>query len=219
MMKIQSIILFLAISTGVFAQQDTKAKEILNQLSAKTKAYKTMKVDFSFDSGDLQKHENISMTGNVLIKGKKYKLSLKDNVVYFDGKTMWNFLKESNEVNVSEPKEKKTDDFFLNNPMNFFTIYEKDYKLKFIEERPENGTTICEIDLYPVDIKKKYSRIKLLIDKTKMQLFSVRTYMNDGTRYAITIKKLTVNEPAEDSEFGFNEKAHPGVEVIDMRMK
>ncbi|NJK97688.1 MAG: hypothetical protein HC905_24765 [Bacteroidales bacterium] len=56
------------------------------------------------------------------------------------------------------------------------------------------GKTVYEIDLYPVDRQKKYSRIRLQIDKATSQLVSVKAFLKDGQQYALNFDTFEINK-------------------------
>lgn len=215
MRKIIIFLLFVSVFCITFVQQDPKAKDILNKVSSKIKSYTTIKADFIFTSDNPRGDIKNSSHGTIFLKNKKYKLILMENEIYFNGKTLWNYLIDVNEVNISEPDEE--DESFFGDPANIFTFYEKDFKYKFIGEKTEDGKNLVEIDLFPINPEKNYFKITLIINKSEMQIYSIKYYGNDEGNYTIKIKKITPNIEMKDSMFIFNEEEHPGVEVIDLR--
>jgi outer membrane lipoprotein-sorting protein len=127
---------------------------------------------------------------------------------------MWTYLKESNEVNITSPDPK--DDNTLN-PAKIFTIYESGYKIRFIRERFEKNRALYEIELYPIDLKKDYTKINLKIDKDKNQIFSMKRFGKDGTDFYIEILNIKPNEEMADAMFVFDKSKYPKVEVNDLR--
>ena len=211
---------FLMVVSGflsVFAQestQDPKAKAILDELSSKTKAYASIKADFIFTIED-REHKKETQTGSVQIKGDKYKLEIKGQDVMSDGKTVWTYLKDANEVQVNIVDPNSTE---VVNPSNIFTMYEKGFKYKFDKEETFNGKKVQTINLYPIfPDKKKYHTIKLMVDKVKKQIAGVKMLMKDGSTQLYTIKTFTPNVDMKDPLFVFDTKAHPGIEVVDLR--
>lgn len=201
------------------AQQDPKAKVILDALTAKTKSYNSLKAKFTYRYEDLKEGDNKTKTGNIIINKEKYKLEFLESVIFYDGKTMWNYLTEHNEVNITEPDTSEHDeDSFLENPQLLFNIYNKSYKYRLIQEYTSNNVRYSEIDLYPKELGKPYSRIKILVNKDKMQLHSVAVFGKDGINHLFTFELLDTNFPVKDEDFQFNKADHPGVEVIDLRL-
>ncbi len=215
-MKIITLTVTLLLSLAAVAQTDdaAKAKDILNKVSAKTRQYQTIKADFSFSLENLQDNIKENHDGSILLKGNKYRIALMGVINYFDGKTLYTWMKEAEEVNVSEPD--MTDESTLN-PASIFTIYEKGFKLKYVGEKNVGGKMMHEIDLYPENRDKPFSRIKLTINKETLQINSFMQQGKDGNNYTITVKTMQTNVPATDGDFIFNKTANPKVQVIDLR--
>jgi outer membrane lipoprotein-sorting protein len=194
----------------IHAQTDPKAKTILDELSAKTKAYTSVKAEFSFVTEKKDKTKE-TQNGKIQIKGAKYKVEIPGHEIYCDGKTVWDFIKDANEVQV---KDMETGGDEALNPSTIFTMYEKGYKYKFDSEDAVNQT----LSLFPINPdKKKFHTVKLIIDKTKKQISSIKLLMKDGTTQTWTIKGFTVNTPIPDADFTFDPKTHPGVSIEDLR--
>lgn len=219
MKKILVIIFSIIYVSGLFAQEDQQSKDILNRVSAKTKSSKSISTNFTITGSNNSNQEKTTQKGSLLMKGDKYSIKLPDSEVYFDGKDVYNYLQASNEVNISKPKtaSKKGDDFNISNPKEIFKIYDKDFKSKFIKESNVAGKSVFEIDLYPIDLQKKYSRIRLQIDKVTYQLVSVKAFLKDGQQYTVSFDSFVVNKDLADSLFTFDKSKHPNVEVIDLR--
>ena len=209
-----AVIFFNSYAQDDYEQNVKKAKEILDKVSAKTKSYKTISADFTFSMENLQEDISETNEGTILIKGDKYKVSLMEVDTYYDGKAIYTYMKEAEEVNVTEPDP---DDEETLNPATIFTIYETGFKYRYIGEKTENGKTFYEIDLYPENRDKPYSRIKLRILKDDLQLYSLRQVGKDGNNYTVVVKSMKTNIPLDDSMFVFDPAKHPDVDVIDMR--
>ena len=65
-------------------------------------------------------------SGSISIKGKKFHASTPQAIIWFDGKTQWTYMKNNDEVNVSNPTEEELQAI---NPYNFINIYKKGFKL------------------------------------------------------------------------------------------
>jgi outer membrane lipoprotein-sorting protein len=196
------------------AQNAEKAKEILDKVSAKTKSYSTISADFTFSMENLQEEISETNEGKILIKGDKYKVSLMGVDTYFDGSVIYTHLVEAEEVNISEPDPEDEETL---NPATIFTIYEEGFKYKYVGEGSENGKDFYEIDLYPENRDKPYSRIKLRILKDDMTLYTLRQVGKDGNIYTVVVESMKTNIPLGDSTFVFDTNANPDVDVIDMR--
>ena len=172
MMFTKKITLFALLTLACFSanaqEQDPKAKKILDELSVKTKAYTAVKAEFSWEVLKKDKTKDVQ-SGKIETKGSKYKLEIPGHEIYCDGKTVWDYIKDANEVQIKD-MEVGGDDVV--NPSNIFTIYEKGFKYKFVSE----DATTQLIELYPINPdKKKFHTIKLSIDKVKKQISKVKS--------------------------------------------
>lgn len=206
-----ALIAFLVISSlAINAQNDPKAKTILDDLSQKTKAYTTIKAEFTFIAEKKDKTKD-TQNGKIQTKGSKYKLEIPGHEIYCDGKTVWDFIKDANEVQIKDMEVGGEDAV---NPSTIFTLYEKGYKYKFDSE----DATKQAINLFPVNPdKKKFHTVKLVVDKTKKQISSVKMMMKDGSVQTYEIKSFIGNSVIPDTDFTFNTKTHPGISVEDLR--
>ncbi|MBK7028568.1 MAG: outer membrane lipoprotein carrier protein LolA [Bacteroidales bacterium] len=203
------ISILLAIAIGSYAQGDTKATTILNEVSAKTKAYKTVLIDFTYTMENKKEKINDKFNGTLKSKGDKYKLLVARQEVISDGKTVWTYLKDANEVQINNAGV--DDDSFT--PTKLLSNYSKEYKSKFIEEK---GNTQI-IELYPLAKGKSFIKVKLSIDKTKKQIQQFVIHDKGGSVFTYLVNKFVTDQPINDKEFTFNKADHPGVTIDDMR--
>ncbi|MCT4587398.1 MAG: outer membrane lipoprotein carrier protein LolA [Carboxylicivirga sp.] len=202
------------ISLITFAQTQKKAKEILDQVSAKTKAYPSIVADFSFALENLQEDIKEVYDGNIILKDNKYKVNLMDVDTYFDGEVLYTHMIDAEEVNITIPD---LDDEETLNPATIFTIYEEGYTYNYVAEGTIDGKACHEIDLYPENRDKPYSRIKLLVLKDNLQIYSIRQVGKDGNNYTVIVKNMITDKSINDNTFVFDKAANPDVDVIDMR--
>lgn len=208
------IILFLAVATSfsALAQQDQKAKTILDKLSAKTKAYKTIKAEFQFNISNKSEGINESQTGKIQIKGDKYVLSISGQEVISNGSTIYTIIKDAEEVQINSMPDEDEEDFI--SPNTIFTLYETGFKYKYVKE--DKGMHI--INLYPKDAEdKEFHRIALYINKAKNQISKVKIYGKDGSTTTYSIKAFTANSAIPDSNFSFDKSKYPKFEIVDLR--
>jgi len=209
MKKILMIATLVILSIASFAQNDKKATAILDEVSAKTKLYKTIKIEFTYAMDNAKEKIHDKFKGSLLSKGDKYKLTAAGQDVISDGKTMWTYLKETNEVQINTAGE--DDDSFT--PTKLLSGYGKDYKSKFIEEKGNEQ----KIDLYPLKKGKTFTKVQLTIDKNKKQISKFVIYDRSGSTFSYIVDKFIADQAIADTVFSFNKAEHPGVEINDMR--
>lgn len=204
---------FMAVAT-IFGQSN-KAKSILDKLSEKTQSYSTIQTEFVFTHRNIQENIEEAMQGNIILKGNKYVLKLDPVVITSNAKQIWNYNKESQEVTINDFDN---DEESMLNPSKMFTMYQKGFKYKFIQERFENGRALYIIDLYPQKVEEtEYSRIQLHIDKDKMQIYKINYIGKDENRFIIELKTFKTNDEIAESTFTLSKKNYPeGTEFTDM---
>lgn len=214
---VRSIIFTFVIFIPVFfafSQEDPVAEKILDHLSEKTKSLEPFHITFHFTTINLQDKSQSSFTGELILSGKKYHLKTGDSEIFFNGKTIWNYLPDVNEVNIMLPDPE--DDSFLAHPERLFTDYKTVFKYHYIGINHIDAKELYVVDLYPTDLKKDYSRIRLQINKTKLLLYSARYFGKTGIQYIVRIDKFVPLKNTDSSAFIFRAADHPGVEVIDL---
>ena len=215
----KSIFLTAAIILTAFftqAQQDAKAKSILDEVSSKTRSFKTISADFSFSMENKAMSINERNDGSIKLKGQKYFVDLPGAgiKVYSDGKTNWNYMKQGNQVTISAIDKNSGE---LMDPTSLFTIYEKGFSSKFIAEKTVGGKVFYQIELFPDKKDFDVSKISIEINKTTMMIQSAQLFGTDGNLYGIVVKKMETDKDFADTEFFFDAKKFPDVEIIDLR--
>ena len=195
---------------------DAKATAILQSLDKKTKTYKTITAEFIITFYGADKKPGESQKGSIWIKGAKYKLDIKNQLVFCDSATTWTYLKDANEVQIN--KVDPTSDKGNLAPATIFSFYQKGFKSHYVDEEKVNNI-VCEcIELYPKHPEKeKYHTLRLFIDKVKNQLVQITVLMKDGTTQTYIVDKFNPNTTLIDSTFTFDAKSYPGVEIEDLR--
>jgi len=119
--------LLIALTTSLFAQ-DQVAKDVLDKLSASTKSYKNMTIDFDFIFENKAQNINEKQKGTLVLQEDKFRLIMEDQTIINDGENQWIYLADMNEVQIMEhdPEDE------MMSPNKLFTIYEKDYKYTYV---------------------------------------------------------------------------------------
>jgi outer membrane lipoprotein carrier protein len=215
-MKTYLVILILAFAFNAFTQNDEKAIQILDQLSEKIETYKTLHLEFNIIIENTQEESTDTMPGILYYKNDKYRLEFIDQIVFSDGNTTWSYLKDVEEINITESEKSEEPDIF--DPKSLLLNYKSNYKCRFISDKFFRNRPLVEIDLIPIVIEdKSYSRISLLIDKSKIELFSILYLGKDGMGFLIEFLSFNINPEIPDNLVTFNEKDYPEADIIDMR--
>jgi len=196
------------------AQTDAKAKAILDGVTKKVNSLKTIKANFTLDLASANGKTKQSKSGTFFMKGSKYHINIQGQEIICDNKTIWTFLKETNEVQISNynPAEQTI------SPNKLITnFYDKEYKYKYAGTR-KSGTRNCDVvELTPINASKQFSKVEILVDKATNTIAGGSITEKNGNKYNYTISNFAGNSPLEDKLFTFDQAAHKGVEVVDLR--
>lgn len=208
-MRFITTFLFTLAFFTVFAQNT--AKDILDKSAAKIKAYAAVEIDFLVTMENKEENIREDHPGKAYMKGNLYKLEVMDVINYYDGKNIYTYMPEVQEVNLKNPSDEEEE---MLNPTKIFNIHNTGFKQKLVS----NTSGTAYIELYPTDLKKNFIKIGIWVKTTDSSIEKVESFGKDGNNLIITIKNI--KQPAEvpaDSFFKFDTHQHPEVEVIDMR--
>jgi outer membrane lipoprotein-sorting protein len=193
------------------AQYDKNALKVLDAMSAKYKAMPAFNTAFKYTLENPTENLKEVFEGRVTVKGVKYKLNMEGQEIINDGKTVWTYLPDLNEVNISTYSA-EDQDISLN---NIFTLYKSGYKYLFIEQL--NNGTLDVVDLVPEDKNNTYFKIRLTIGANDSLLKSFMVFDKNGNRFLYDIQSFEEDTTITDKFFTFDPAKFPGVEVLDFR--
>jgi outer membrane lipoprotein carrier protein len=202
------LFLLLLILPSILFAQDPKAKQILDELSDKTKAYTSIEAKFTNTFSSTVTDINESQSGKLYLMDDAYRLEMEGQTIICDGETNWIYLEDEEEVNITERDDEENE----LNPSKIFTIYEQGYKYKFVKEDQKS----YHIDLFPKE-SGPFSKVELFINKSKMQISSFNMIDKQGSHYKYVIDSFITNQKMEKDFFVFKILDHPDVDVIDLR--
>ncbi|MEX2513954.1 MAG: outer membrane lipoprotein carrier protein LolA [Cyclobacteriaceae bacterium] len=218
-MMFKKIIVFIILCGWVpllaFSQSDPEATAILAKVSEKYQELNGFKAIFEYayssaDDGLIQTN-----TGEVTVKGDKYRLVLDDQEVFNNGVTVWTLIKSSKykEVTINSVEE-DSDEL---TPSNIYNIYKKGYQAELVGEGVEGGRPVHEIQLTSENASSQFQKIKLYVDKAEYDLLAWEIKDDVGGTFKYTFKDLNNEINVMDDYFVFNTKSNQDVEVIDLR--
>jgi outer membrane lipoprotein-sorting protein len=162
------------------------------------------------DNASAKVHE--SETGVLLVKGDQYRLDIAGQRVISDSRTSWTYISDANEVQINTVE----DDENALTPKKLLSSYGEDYKSKLVNEITKDGRAQYVIELKPTT-QKSFTAVELNIDKELYRILRIAIQDNSGNTFTYLVNKFETNAPVKDTDFIFNAKDYPGVEVIDMR--
>ena len=216
MKKILSVAIaaLLLSAQPALAQNDAKAKTILESVSKKINSLKSLKANFALILAGPNGKARDTRKGTFTMKGQKYRVTLDRQEIMSDGKTIWTYMKDANEVQVSSfnPDEQTL------SPAKLFTnFYDKEYAYKYKGVR-KVGSKNCDIvEMVPNSKSKQFSKVELAIDQKTSTIVGGNVWEKNGNKYEYQISNFTANPAVQDTYFAFDKKKYPGVEVVDLR--
>ena len=208
-----AIAILLLTITGTVQAQDAKAKGILEAASKKMGSLKSLKAGFTLKMLGKTGKLNNTTKGSFAMKGQMYHITLKEQEIISDGKTVWTYMKDANEVQVStyDPAAQSL------SPAKLFTnVYDKDYSYRYVGPRTVAGKACDVVEMLPSKTDAQFRKVELAIDKTGT-IAGGNIFEKNGNQYQYEVSSVTTNAAIADSQFAFDAKTHPGVEVVDLR--
>jgi len=209
--KLFSLIILLIVVSGVSAQD---AHSILDKASEAYNKAGGVTVNFTLDSKDTKAKTVYSYDGKAYMKGDKFKIEIPDAVTWFDGTTQWVYVKDTEEVNISNPTGEELQGI---SPSMLFSIYKKGYNLAYKGEKRIGGKTIQEVELSPQKKNADITKILVEIDKTNNIFYKIVLTDKVGMQNTLTIKNYLTGTNLPDTTFSFNKNDYPRAEVVDLR--
>jgi len=146
-------------------------------------------------------------SGTISVKGKKFHATTPVATIWFDGKTQWTYMKNNNEVNVSNPSEAELQAI---NPYNFINLYKSGFTTSMTTAAQK-----YQIHLVATNKKRNLQEMYITINKSNYVPTQVKMKQRNGwTTINISNFKST---KLSDELFRFKTTDYPHAEIIDLR--
>jgi len=199
---------FISVPSAFSQENNKKALEILDKMSNLYKSMISFSSTFEYSMVNLDEDIEDSFQGKIIIKEEKYLLKIEGQEIINDGETVWTYIPELNEVNIStfEPDDQEIS---LN---NVFDLYKEGFEYNYLSE----DNKYHKIELYPEDESKSYYKILILIDKVDFSMYNFSVFDKSNTKYVYKINEFK-EEKIDDSFFIFDSSKYADIEIIDFR--
>ncbi len=200
------LILFIALSTSLtsFAQNDPKAKAILDEVYNKVLAYDNIYVDFKYVLNNGEANINQETRGEVTMKGDKYLGNLFGAKQLFDGAKVYTIVPENEEVTI---EDKTTDDNDVS-PTSLLTFYRKGHTYKMDILQNVQGRKIQYVKLTPMDTNSEIKSRLLGIDAETKHIYKLIETGKNGTTTTITVNSFKTDQALPETLFTFDEQKY-----------
>jgi len=208
------LVVLMMLGITAQAQYDQKAKTILDAMSTRYKKMPSYVAKFSTALVNETEGLNEVFKGQITVKGDQYMLKTEEQEVINDGKTVWTYLPDVNEVNIDiySPDDDEI------TPSSIFDEYKNGYKYIWLENTKEQGFDSDVIDLIPDDaVNAQFFKIKMIISSSDRTLLKWTMFEKQGNKYIYTISDFDDKAAVSDAVFKFDKNKYPGVEIVDLR--
>lgn len=190
------------LTLGMYAGNTPTAKQVLDKTAALVGKKSGAQADFRIANAKIG-----NTSGTIAIKGNKFSARTPEATVWFNGKTQWTYMKNTDEVNVSTPTQAQQTQM---NPLTFINLYKTGFNLsmKTVEGK-------YEVRMVAQNKKRTIQEMYIVIDPKTYAPTQVRMRQKDSwTTINITNFKA---KSQSDAIFTFNKKDFPSAEIIDLR--
>jgi len=204
-----AVILFML--QGISAQNNVQAEKKITDLltEAKTSAIKT---NFKLIISDKKDPQSMVSSGVFTLKGNKFVLEMDAMKAWYDGKTQWAYVSQSNEVSITEPTVKELSE---TNPMAILSGFKSKCLIRF-STRVKSAQNYC-IEMIPKTKNNEIVKIDVQINKNNGNLVSIKLTNKNGSASLLTLSNFQKGIHVTDNIFVFNAARFKGVSVNDLR--
>jgi len=207
-MKYIIIIVSLFLFQTVQAQKDPQAKALLDQIGVKVKQAKGILASIQLISKNNKGKALGTKSLNLKMKGDKYLLKQGAVEIICDGANIYNF-DGTNTISKSSVAES---DQTLSPQKLLSGNYDKDFNFKLLSQDATKAT----IELFPIDKRKSFQKVTLILDKVKSALSSASILDKSNNITDVKVVSINYGVSLEDKLFLFNRAKYPkNVEIFD----
>ncbi|MBO7557841.1 MAG: outer-membrane lipoprotein carrier protein LolA [Bacteroidaceae bacterium] len=200
MKKITLLLMMLVVTVALYAQNATN---ILDNSAATMRAAGNVKIGFTLEA------DGGASTGYIKLQRQKFVINMGGTITWFDGKTMWTYVKANDEVNVTTPSP---DAVAKMNPYAFLSFYKKGYTAKLGKSTAkEHEVVLTGKNGSP------FKKVVVRINKSSKYPTVITMTSSKDAVTTIRCNSFLKNQKYKDSTFQFNKKNYPKAEVIDLR--
>ena len=202
--------LLFALTTQTLAGDDVG--DVVKDLKKRYEKFNTLQATFTQTTIWALAGDEQSVSGKFYASGKnKYRVETDAQTIVTDGKTVWTYSKDKNQVvinSLSEAEQSRT-------PRDLLVKYTNEFDAQLAEEKIFHGIKCHEVVFTPRNDEAFVVKTRVLVDKKNS--FALRIEQEDinenVSRYELD--NYEVDKPINNSFFQFEIPA--GAEVVDMR--
>ena len=180
--------------------QTEKAKEVLDKVISTLTKDGGIQIDFEGTE-----------SGSIVMKGEKFYLHSGQIQSWYDGKTQWSYVADTEEVNISHPTQEELQGV---NPYFILVNYQDNFDSSYKGMKQHEGKQVHEIILVPKGNDNE--QITLRISKLNYPIY-IKVERNGKSVSEINVRNIQEQQQINDHVFHFNKSLYPNAEIIDLR--
>ena len=178
------------------------AQQVLDKCAALVSVPEGATANFTMTSAQ---YGNAS--GTISIKGKKFYMHSSATTMWFDGTTLWTYVAQNEEVNISTPTAQQLQSL---NPYHFINLYKQGYTYTMT-----TNSTAYTVHLTATDSQKKISEAFVTVSKENYAPKEIK--LLQGAKWTTFTVSGLKSERLDDAMFRFKSSDYPDAELIDLR--
>ncbi len=199
------LVMALAVQLG-FSQEETKAKELLDEVSTKMGAYTNMEIGFSTSlvnkEAGINEGDEAPINGKITLQGEKYNLDYYGNTFIYDSKKLYVINHDDKEVTINDDDLNEDEGFIY--PSKLLTFYKEGYNYKMGKLANISGRKIQYVELTPIDSTSEIIKVKLGIDAKSKHIYQLIQTGANGAETTLTINQFKSNQKISELLFQFD---------------
>ncbi len=203
MRRLFSIVSLLMVALCVGAASTGGA--LLQRCAAKIKSAPSLSVTYTVSA------DGNTAEGLLVLQGEMFTISTPGMVSWYDGKSQWTYSDQIGEVNVISPTAEEVQQI---NPFAIVKSFSSSYSSEQVKSSSAGVTTLR---LTAKNRKSDISSADVTINDKTLYPTRIVLTMSNRQKVTINIKNVKAGGKLPVSNFRFDAKRYPNVQVIDLR--
>ena len=203
MRRLFSIVSLLMVALCVGAASSGGA--LLQRCAAKIKSAPSLSVTYTVSA------DGNTAEGLLVLQGEMFTISTPGMVSWYDGKSQWTYSDQIGEVNVISPTAEELQQI---NPFAIVKSFSSSYSSEQVKSSSAGVTTLR---LTANNRKSDISSADVTINDKTLYPTRIVLTMSNRQKVTINIKNVKAGGKLPVSNFRFDAKRYPNVQVIDLR--
>lgn len=203
MIRLFSIVSLLMVALCVGAASSGGA--LLQRCAAKIKSAPSLSVTYTVSA------DGNTAEGLLVLQGEMFTISTPGMVSWYDGKSQWTYSDQIGEVNVISPTAEEVQQI---NPFAIVKSFSSSYSSGQVKSSSAGMTTLR---LTANNRKSDISSADVTINDKTLYPTRIVLTMSNRQKVTINIKNVKAGGKLPVSNFRFDAKRYPNVQVIDLR--